>query len=493
MWRFPIFWRQLAALVFCQLLMIVCVCGMLAAQSTPIDLGGLGIVAALAIPIGLILALWLTRGIVVPVSEMTEAAKGIAAGEHDQKVFAGSHDEIGTLAGAFNRMSEQLVIQVAELEEDRQQLRTILSAMVEGVVALDADERILFANERASELLGFQTHQAVGRRLWEIVRQRTLQDVVRSALQGEGPCRGEFTATSGIGKNLTIHAVGLPGQPPRGAVLVLHDTTELRRLERVRQEFVANVSHELKTPLSVITACVETLLDGAADDPQHRVNFLAQIADQAQRLHALILDLLSLARIETGTEVFEFDAVPLEPLVLKCLEEHKARAESKNQTLEGVRPGSTWEMGDHWDQLTAASPQSSSVEEQKLALSAFGTEVAAWVDNEAARQILDNLVDNALKYTPAGGHIWVRWRAEDDQVVLEVEDTGIGIPELDLPRVFERFYRADKARSRELGGTGLGLSIVKHLVQAMHGSVRATSRLGLGTMFHVRLPRAPAV
>jgi two-component system phosphate regulon sensor histidine kinase PhoR len=493
MWRSLIFWRLLVTFGICQLLTIGWLCAALVGQPTANVPRIVGLGLAAAAPIGLVLTIWLARGIVVRVHEVTRAAEAIADGEHSQKVFVDSRDEIGSLAGVFNRMSERLVVQFAELEEDRQQLRTILSAMIEGVVALDIDERILFANERASELLGFQTHQAVGKRLWEIVRQRTLQEVVRRALQGAGPCRGEFTAAAGVGKNLTIHAVALPGQPPRGAVLVLHDTTELRRLERVRQEFVANVSHELKTPLSVITACVETLLDGAAEDSQHRVNFLMQIADQAQRLHALILDLLSLARIETGTEVFDFDAVPLEPLVGKCLQEHRARAESKNQTLEGVKPGSTWEIGEHWDLQTAATPpRSPSIQEQAAPLTAQA-DVAAWADSEAARQILDNLVDNALKYTPAGGHIWVRWRAEDDEVVLEIEDTGIGIPEIDLPRIFERFYRADKARSRELGGTGLGLSIVKHLVQAMHGSVRATSRPGLGTMFHVRLPRAPAV
>jgi two-component system phosphate regulon sensor histidine kinase PhoR len=260
-----------------------------------------------------------------------------------------------------------------------------------------------------------------------------------------------------------MHVAQLPGPPTRGAVLVLHDTTELRRLERLRQEFVANVSHELKTPLSVIKAAVETLQDGAVDDPKYQVTFLGQIADQAERLHMLILDLLSLARIEAGNEVFEFKRVSLEPVVRACLERHGARAEGKNQLLVAVPP-TTPGSADSFD---------------------------AWADEEAVGQLLENLVDNAIKYTPNGGSISVRWRAEGGQVCLEVEDTGIGIPEQDLPRIFERFYRVDKARARELGGTGLGLSIVKHLVQAMHGSVSATSRSGKGTTFSVRLPRAP--
>jgi two-component system phosphate regulon sensor histidine kinase PhoR len=259
---------------------------------------------------------------------------------------------------------------------------------------------------------------------------------------------------------LTVHAARLDGLPPRGAVLVLHDTTELRRLERLRQEFVANVSHELKTPLSVIKVCVETLLDGALDDLQHRGHFLEQVASQSNRLHALILDLLSLARLESGEELFDFQPVVIEEVVQACLERHRPRAETKRQTLEVVPPEG------------AAS-------------------ITAWADEEAVEQILDNLLDNAVKYTPEGGRLSVRWRAEGEQVILEVSDTGIGIPETDLPRIFERFYRVDKARSREMGGTGLGLSIVKHLTQALRGSVRADSRPGRGTTFIVSLPRAP--
>jgi two-component system phosphate regulon sensor histidine kinase PhoR len=254
-------------------------------------------------------------------------------------------------------------------------------------------------------------------------------------------------------------------------VLVLHDTSDLRRLERLRQEFVANVSHELKTPLSVIKACIETLLEGAVDDPEHRGPFLEKIDEQADRLHALILDLLSLARIESGAEAFDFQSVPLAPVVAACLEAHRARAEARSLRLEAVPPGA--------DDIHAGPADSPA-------------EVSAWADEEAVRQILDNLVDNALKYTPAGGLVRVRWRTEEGQACLEVEDTGIGIPEQDLPRIFERFYRVDKARSRELGGTGLGLSIVKHLVQAMHGTVRASSQVGEGTTFAVRLPRPAA-
>jgi two-component system phosphate regulon sensor histidine kinase PhoR len=413
----------------------------------------------------LLLTLRLLQRLRQPLRELTRAAERISTGSYGHQVYVSEPDELAVLARAFNQMSERLAVQFGQLREDRQQLRTILSGMVEGVVALDNEQRILFANDRAAQLLDFQVPAAVGRKLWEVVRHRSLYDVVRRVLSGRGAVQQEVAWNGSAARCLAVHAARLPGEhSDRGAVLVLHDTSELRRLERHRQDFVANVSHELKTPLSVIKACIETLLDGAIDDLPHRGKFLDRIAEQSNRLHALILDLLSLNRIESGAEVLDFRAVPLTPVVAECLERHRARAEAKNQTLEAVPP--------------TEDPNDS---------------VAAWADEEAIGQILDNLVDNAVKYTAPGSRIQVRWRHDKEHVFLEVEDNGCGIPAQDLPRIFERFYRVDKARSRELGGTGLGLSIVKHLAQAMHGNVRAASRLGEGTTFMVRLPRSPLV
>jgi two-component system phosphate regulon sensor histidine kinase PhoR len=400
---------------------------------------------------------WWSRQLARSLRELTRAVEDIGG---NARVFLADTDALGLLGRTFNRISERLSTRISHLEEDRQQLRTILSGMVEGVVALDGDQRILFANDRAAELLELTSPALVGRPIWEVVRQRALIDVVRRALDSPEPQREEITWTGATPRSLTVHAARLPGPPhhaSRGAVLVLHDTTEVRRLERLRQEFVANVSHELKTPLSVIKVCVETLQDGAAEDAVHRERFLERIARQGDRLHMLILDLLSLARIEAGGELYDFQSAPLEPLVRSCVERLRPRAEARRQTLEVDAP---------------EAPAS------------------VWADEEAVEQILDNLLDNASKYTPDGGRVRVAWRAEGDQVHVEVCDTGIGIPETDLPRIFERFYRVDKARSREMGGTGLGLAIVKHLVQAMHGSVRATSRVGHGSTFHVSLPAA---
>ena len=366
------------------------------------------------------------------------------------------------LARQMIALQGRLSDRIDNLEEDREQLRAILSGMVEGVVALDAEQRVLFANERAASLLNVELNRFVGRRLWEVIRQRPLLDLVLKALREPGPQQAEVTWNGDVERYLKVHAASLRGNPPQGAVVVLHDTSALRRLERLRQEFVANVSHELKTPLAVIKVCIETLLDcGGIDDLVNRGHFLEQIAHQSERLHALILDLLSLARIESGEENFEFTTVDLRAMVEFSLSGHLMRAQARNQKLAMV-----------------TAPDMLALE--------------VWADEEALRQIVNNLLDNALKYTPDGGTIEVSWLVVEGIVELSVRDTGIGIPAADLPRIFERFYRVDKARSRELGGTGLGLSIVKHLAQSMGGGIRATSVIGVGSCFVVSL-RLPAM
>lgn len=421
---------------------------------------GLLVIMLFLLMTALLVAWWMARGITHPILELSEASDRIAAGELGHKTYAHARDEMRGLIQRFNRMSENLHVQFQHLAEERAQLRMILGGMVEGVVAIDAEQRLLFANERAGQLLGFTMANAVGRKLWEVVRRRGLQDLVERALDAPNALSEELTWNHPRTRSLTVHAARLPGPPARGAVLVLHDTSELRRLERLRQEFVANVSHELKTPLAVIAACVETLIDGAVDDKDHRGPFLQQIADQSSRLHALILDLLSLARLESGEESLQLREVALEPFVDACLERHSTRAQARSQSLVKSVPNTS-------------------------------EPVTAWADEEAIDHILENLVDNALKYTPEQGKVQVSCWTEEDEAVLEVKDNGIGIPEHDLPRVFERFYRVDRARSRELGGTGLGLSIVKHLVQALQGRVEAWSQPGQGTSFQIRLPRRP--
>jgi two-component system phosphate regulon sensor histidine kinase PhoR len=240
-------------------------------------------------------------------------------------------------------------------------------------------------------------------------------------------------------------------------VLVLHDVSELRRLENLRHEFVANVSHELKTPLAAIKAYAETLRLGAVNDRENNLGFVVRIEEQADRLHQLILDTLQIARVESGREAFDIANIPVAGAVDACVAQLAGEAQLKNITLRIQPPV------------------------QPLSVRA---------DEDGLRTILENLVDNAIKYTPENGEVVLRWWPENSSVVLEVRDTGIGIAAKDQGRIFERFFRVDQARSRELGGTGLGLSIVKHLAQAFGGSVSLMSELGKGSRFLVRIPGA---
>lgn len=426
------------------------------------DLGRDAAVAgAVAVVLAAVPAYLLARRFARPMAVLAAGAGRLADGDLGHVIRVHGAREHAGLADALNAMSGRLAATFAELAHDREQLRAILSGMVEGVVAVDPKQRVVFANDRAGELLGFDPAAAVGRRLWEVARQRGFQAIVDDGLGRTDPHRAELDWKGPVARSLTVYVSRLPAPGPAvgGAVVVVHDTTELRRLERLRQEFVANVSHELKTPLAVITSTVEALQDGAAEDPVAREEFLSRVAGEAGRLMALIQDLLSIARVESGAVELRAEPVPLGRAIADCLERQGPRAEAKTLTLVEKPP-------------------------------ADDAAVRALADPGALRQVLDNLVDNAVKYTPNGGRIAVRWGAADGQAWFEVQDSGIGISEADQGRIFERFYRADKARSRDAGGTGLGLAIVKHLVHAMRGTVRVASRPGHGATFRVTLPRA---
>jgi len=418
------------------------------------------VAGALVVLLAAVPAFVMARRFARPLAELTAGARRLADGDLTHVIRVNGGREHAGVAAALNAMSGRLADTFDQLGHDREQLRAILSGMVEGVVAIDPEQRVMFANERAGVLLEFDPAAAVNRRLWEVVRQRGFQEIVGQGLAGADEHRAELDWKGPVGRSLTVYVSRLPAPAAAGAVVVVHDTTDLRRLERLRQEFVANVSHELKTPLAVIGSTVEALQDGAADDPETRDVFLARVADEAARLMALISDLLSLARIESAGQVPDLVPVRLDRAVAECLERQSARAEAKSLTLVEKPP--------------ADGPAA----------------VEALADAGPLRQVLDNLVDNAIKYTPNGGRVTVRWGSAGGQAWVEVEDTGIGITSADLPRIFERFYRADKARVRDAGGTGLGLAIVKHLVQSMRGTVRVASQPGKGTTFRVTLPRA---
>lgn len=384
-----------------------------------------------------------------------EAALGrVSQGDFEGRIPVEHRDLIEPVPSAVDAMQRYLQTRFAELQANRDQLRTVLDSMVEGVVAVDSAQRVLLLNDAACRLFRIQDPGAVGRPLWELVRSPQLHEWVAAALKTSEPVGGEFELIAPAPRTLSVRVASLPADAAPGAIVVASDISQLRRLESVRQEFVANASHELKTPLASIKACVETLLDGALDDVEVRVRFLQTISEQSERLDRLVRDLLSLTRIESEGMKTDLHSVPLADIVTVCHERHRQNAERQRMQLVTQPP---------------AEP------------------IIVLGDEEALEQILDNLVDNAIKYTNEGGTVTIRWQLHEGGCLLEVEDTGIGIPQSHLPRIFERFYRVDKARSRELGGTGLGLSIVKHLVQAVGGSISVNSRLGKGTLFGVQL------
>ena len=423
---------------------------------------GLGWAVAIAVAASAAIVGWRRRA---ALAELSGGVEALGQGRPVRPVQTRVGGPVGRLARQFDEVAATLEGRIARLEQDRHQLRAVLSGMAEAVLAVDPRRRLVFANAGADRLFGLDG-EAVGRLVPELIRSPGVQQAVEATLTGPGPHRGEIgvvdrgsSQQAPAERVLAVQGTPLPGNPPSGAVLVFHDVTELRRLERMRQDFVANASHELKTPLASIKAYTETLLDWALTDEEVNVHFLNQIDEQADRLNRLILDLLSLARLESGQGAFEHGPIALAAVVRRCAEAHRDRAEA-----QGLRF------------VLDLAP-------------AEGANAIVLADEEALRQILDNLVDNAIKYTPEGGNVRVSCRLDDDdRVALEVSDSGVGIPRDDLPRVFERFYRVDKARSRELGGTGLGLSIVKHMVQALDGQVSVASRVGVGSSFTVRLP-----
>ncbi|MGC8641025.1 MAG: sensor histidine kinase [Isosphaeraceae bacterium] len=389
----------------------------------------------------------------------------LGAGRRTRQILIHVLGPPGRLIRVYNTAMPEIQGRLDRLEEDRQQLRVVLGAMAEAVIAVDPRRRLIFANTSADALFDLDS-SSVGRLVPELIRSHQVQNAVEETLrlfhpdayQGEIAFPPREPALRGQARILSVRGTPLPGSPPSGAVLVFHDMTDLRRLERMRQDFVANASHELKTPLASIKAYAETLLDWALHDETVNRRFLERIDEQADRLNQLILDMLSLSRLDSSQELFEHGPLSLVPVLEQCLEGHRGRAEAKNLSLT-FDPGS------------------------------LGGETLVMADEEAIRQIFDNLIDNAIKYTTEGGKVRVTCAHTPEHVTVEVADTGIGIPRDELPRIFERFYRVDKARSRELGGTGLGLSIVKHLISSIQGQISVTSRLGSGSRFIVKIPR----
>ena len=423
-----------------------------------VTLAGGALALVLALGIGIFVAGRVTR----PVVEMQSIARQMSGGNFLVRAPTRSTDEIGTLGRSLNVMASRLREKIQDLEQEQSKITAILDAMVEGVIAVDGQEHILLMNERARTMFGLGGMRGEGKPFLEVIRNADLHEIFRAVHSGTeaGPVRRELLITGPSTRTIGISAVRMPvATDGPGVVMVLHDVTALRQLERVRTEFVANVSHELRTPLTAIQGYLETLLSGALEEPENARRFLEIVLRHSERLGRLLNDLTDLSNIELGKVTLRREAVKLDEVVASVLAIIGPRAERSRVRLGTDTPAD----------LPAVS-----------------------ADRDRLSQILINLVDNAVKYTPAGGTVTVTARAVPGGMVeAAVADTGIGIPPADLPRITERFYRVDKARSRELGGTGLGLAIVKHLVAAHGGELHIESVQEQGTTVRFTLPVEP--
>jgi two-component system phosphate regulon sensor histidine kinase PhoR len=360
----------------------------------------------------------------------------------------------------MNQMAAQLDERIRIITRQRNQLEAVLSSMVEAVLVADASGRLIQVNRAAAQLFALDPEEVVGAAVSVTIRNADLQQFLRRILESQAPEEEDIVLEQG-GEKRHLRALGTrlrgPSGQSLGALVVLHDVTKLKRLEAVRRDFVANVSHELKTPITSIQGFVETLRDGAIEDPDNARRFLEIIAHHAERLNAIIEDLLSLSRIELEGEAGEI----------------------------ALTPGRVKEVLEAAVQLC----ETKAAEREVTVAVAGDPELEAPINAALLEQAIVNLIDNAIKYTDVGGQVRVSVEAEEDDAVITVEDTGRGIPPGDQPRIFERFYRVDKARSRDQGGTGLGLAIVKHIAVAHRGLVSLASEPGRGSIFRIRLPR----
>ena len=425
----------------------------------------LALAFGIAFLIAVALSVWLARSITKPLSEITVAAQRLAKGDHAVRIRTGSRDEVGLLANSLNHMTDQLRTTIEELSEDRSQLLAMLTSMVEGVMVLDRRGRVLQINPALERMFDITRMEVRGHPCSDVFRHPQLDTLVSTVLTKRMNKEDEILLHPS-GRRLHIEASVTESDRENDAcaILVFHDMTELRRLEMVRKDFVANVSHELRTPLTSIRGYIEALLDGAKDDPESSTQFLNIILKQSDRLNLILEDLLQLSKIESGQVHFKREPLHIQSIIERTLAMIKPLADKKRHRLVSF-------VEDHQPSVLG--------------------------DEDRLIQILSNLLDNAVKYTPENGTITVAAHPVSDDaeqpstvtaVELSVTDTGIGIPEMERPRVFERFYRVDKARSRELGGTGLGLAIVRHIAEGLGGRVWVEANTPTGSRFVVRLP-----
>jgi two-component system phosphate regulon sensor histidine kinase PhoR len=407
-------------------------------------------------------AYFLVKSFTQPISDLTQKAIQLVSNHSDQKVKVDSHEELRMLSKAIDEIGIQLRNKIEEISKERDYFQTILKGMVEGILVVDERGRILVANNALRQFISLPSNIS-NRTPLEIIRNSELEEAIRKVIQKGDSASFELNLPPPLGKTLEVNVVGILPSPEemeggdertRGAIAVFHDITRLKELERVHQDFVANVSHELRTPLTTIKGYAETLLEGALKE-EVAFQFIQVIKRQSDRLAKIVEDLLTLSKIESKEFQLKIENLLLREVIEDVLNFIQETAEKKKISISLELP----------DTLMVKA------------------------DRNYLEQILTNLIDNAIKYGQEGGRLIISaTQIKQIEIEIAVRDDGLGIPKEDLPRIFERFYRVDKGRSRELGGTGLGLSIVKHLVQAHGGRVWAESQLGEGSTFFFTLP-----
>ena len=400
-------------------------------------------------------SLLISRSFTDRIERLREFSRRVAEGDFRPLPSDGKGDTLEALGSSLNQTAERLDRTIRTLTEERNLSSAILGSMVEGVAVVNGAERLVFANPGFAGILGLDVPPVAGSSLLEIVRQRELIDAVRRVLAGEPRVESEIITGTLRQHFFAATVAAVRAGETSGAVIVLHDITALRKLERIRRDFVANVSHEFRTPLTAIQGFSETLIAGAINDPNNRDRFLAIILDHSRRLARLTEDLLRLSEMDAERLELEIRRVSVSQFVESCYETAQRRATEKGLSLS-------------------------------LQLPALMPDVAG--DTRRLQEVLQNLLDNAIQYTLPGGKIILSAESKSDEVIFTVSDTGIGIPQSDQPRIFERFYRVDAARSREAGGTGLGLAIAKHLVEAHGGRIWVESEIGVGSRFYFSIP-----
>jgi len=409
-----------------------------------------------ALGFAFVLGYIVTTRITKPINRIIEASRKFSEGDFTHRIINHSKDEIGELALTLNKMAQDLEDKIREIKKQNQELAAIFNSMIEGIIVVDNTRRIVSINPAVEKIFGILNKDAQGRAFLEVIRNNEISEIINSVLAVGKSLSAEITLVLQGHRIFELNAVPVfENDSVNGCLVVVHDITEIRRLETVRSDFVANVSHELKTPLTSIKGFVETLLEGALDDKKNSHNFLTIIQNHADRLNSLVNDLLSLSHLESKDMTLEISEVNLHQVAGEVILGFGSQLKKKKVEI---------------------------IEE-------LGSDILVKADKDRIKQVFTNLIDNAIKFNKKDGIVKIYAEEINGKIKITIEDSGAGIPEKDIPRIFERFYRVDKARSRELGGTGLGLSIVKHIVELHGGMIAVESTEGLGSRFFFTLPK----